>query len=48
MPTRHDDDEELDDAEFPDTEDGDDETAPCPSCHRPIYEDAERCPYCEN
>src|SRR5262249_13446496 len=25
-----------------------DDTVPCPYCGRPVYEDAERCPYCEN
>jgi hypothetical protein len=24
------------------------ETMPCPYCGRAIYDDAERCPYCEN
>jgi hypothetical protein len=23
------------------------ETVPCPYCHRPVYEEAERCPHCE-
>jgi hypothetical protein len=23
-------------------------TVPCPYCKRDIYDDAERCPYCEN
>ena len=27
--------------------DDDDYTMPCPHCKRPIHEDAERCPYCE-
>lgn len=26
----------------------DDVTSPCPYCGRDIYDDAERCPYCEN
>jgi hypothetical protein len=42
---------DLDPAEFPepdwDTND-DVETVPCPYCRRPIYEEAERCPHCEN
>lgn len=24
------------------------DTVPCPHCGREVYEDAERCPYCEN
>jgi hypothetical protein len=24
------------------------DTVPCPNCGRQIYDDAERCPYCEN
>ncbi len=48
---RHgDDDEELDDADYPDPwdEDGDDsdDTIPCPHCREPVYDDAERCPSC--
>jgi hypothetical protein len=42
-------DEDLDDREWPDddgSEDGDDETVPCPHCRKPVYEDAERCPSC--
>jgi hypothetical protein len=31
-----------------DYEDDDDEpTVPCPYCRRPIHEDSQRCPYCE-
>jgi predicted nucleic acid-binding Zn ribbon protein len=30
------------------SDDDDDETIPCPHCRRPVYEDAERCPHCEN
>jgi hypothetical protein len=26
----------------------DDDTIPCPYCRQPVYEDAERCPHCEN
>jgi hypothetical protein len=26
----------------------DDVTMPCPYCGKAIYDDAERCPYCEN
>ena len=29
------------------TREEDDSTVPCPYCNRPIYEDAERCPHCE-
>jgi hypothetical protein len=25
----------------------DEDTIPCPHCHRAIYEDSVRCPYCE-
>src|SRR6478736_3835273 len=44
-----DEDDELDDHEYPDDEEGDDEddeTIPCPHCREPVYEDAERCPSC--
>ena len=30
-----------------DQDDDDDYTMPCPYCRRPIHEDAQRCPYCE-
>jgi len=52
----HDDEEAeplSDDAEFPDEADMDEddgeelaETAPCPYCKEPLYEQAERCPHC--
>lgn len=29
-------------------EDDDESTIPCPHCGRQVYEDSERCPYCEN
>jgi hypothetical protein len=29
-------------------DDDDDETVPCPHCGAAVYEDAERCPRCEN
>ena len=29
-------------------DDEDDETVPCPYCGAAVYEDAERCPRCEN
>ncbi len=48
-----DDDDSLDQSEFPDEADvdhddgdGESETEPCPYCHRPIYEQAEMCPNC--
>jgi len=38
---------DLEDYEYPDEDDaGDDETIPCPHCHEPVYENAERCPEC--
>ena len=43
------DDEFDDDWEAPDADDRDDdeiETLPCPACGKPIYEEAEACPYC--
>ncbi len=33
---------------FDSSEDDDDDTVPCPYCHRPIHEDSQRCPSCEN
>ena len=36
-----------DDDEFDVSADGDDTTIPCPYCRRPIHEEAERCPHCE-
>lgn len=39
-------DDDLDDREYPDADDDDDETVPCPHCREPVYEDAERCPHC--
>ena len=33
--------------EWEDDPDDESETVPCPYCRRPIHEDAERCPYCE-
>lgn len=43
-------DDDLRDDEIPDEADDDDDdgTAPCPHCGAPIFEDSERCPYCEN
>jgi hypothetical protein len=42
------DDSESDDEAFDSSDDDEDETIPCPYCRRPIFEGAERCPYCEN
>jgi uncharacterized paraquat-inducible protein A len=39
------DEDQEDDEDFVEDED-DDETAPCPHCRRPVYEDAEQCPHC--
>ena len=41
----------LDPREFPDPDSDDNghaETVPCPHCRRPVYEEAQCCPYCEN
>jgi hypothetical protein len=44
-----DDDDFADDQDLEASTDEDEEpTVPCPYCHKPIHEDAERCPYCEN
>lgn len=43
MPYHADDDPGSD----PDDDDEGD-TVPCSHCGKPVYEDAERCPYCEN
>jgi hypothetical protein len=50
MPYRHDDSDNLDEAEFPEADDGDDNdgTVACPACRRPVFEQAEWCPHCEN
>ena len=50
MPTRDDDHGELDPREFPepDADDAEAGTRPCPRCRAPVYEEAERCPYCGN
>lgn len=47
---RWDDDDAWDDEadEIDDALDDDDDTAPCPHCGGPIYDDAERCPRCGN
>jgi hypothetical protein len=43
----YDDEDELDESEYPDEDDlDDDETVSCPHCRQPAYEDAERCPNC--
>jgi hypothetical protein len=48
MPFHDDEASELDPEEFPDPDDGNGDlpTVKCPNCRRPIYEEAERCPYC--
>jgi hypothetical protein len=33
--------------DFDSSDDIDDATIPCPYCRRPIHEEAERCPHCE-
>jgi hypothetical protein len=51
MPFHDDDNDALHRAEFPEPDNDqeeDDDTIPCPYCRRPVYEDAERCPHCEN
>jgi hypothetical protein len=53
MPLHHDDNDDLDDREYPEP-DGDEElqatvdTVPCPFCKEPVYDDAEWCPHCRN
>jgi hypothetical protein len=47
------DDASLDESELPDEadvghDDDDVETEACPHCNRPVYEEAEVCPYCGN
>jgi hypothetical protein len=45
----YDDDDDPDDDDLGDDDSGDendDETIPCPHCRKPVYEDAEQCPYC--
>ncbi len=55
----HDEDDNFDDNDGPslsdreapdpsDVDDGDDETAPCPYCRKPVYNEAEICPHCRN
>jgi hypothetical protein len=57
MPFRHDDEDGLDDREFPDPDqeagtDTDEatetDTVPCPFCKAPVYDNAEWCPHCRN
>ena len=56
MPYRDEEDEDLHPWEYPDPEEEVDEeeeeagvgTVPCPYCHRQVYDQAERCPYCES
>jgi hypothetical protein len=42
--------DDLDEREDPEPDEGDDgdETVACPYCGAAVYEDAERCPACEN
>jgi hypothetical protein len=37
--------DDTDDEGWDDDED-DETTIPCPACREPVYDDAERCPYC--
>ena len=48
MPVQRDHDEDWEDESAWEEDDDDNYTVPCPYCKRPIYEDAERCPYCEH
>jgi hypothetical protein len=51
MPYRDDEASDLDPSEWPESdadENGEVETVRCPSCGQHIYEDAQRCPFCEN
>ena len=49
MPFQDDDDLDSADDPEPDEEDEDAvETVLCPYCRRPVYEEAEQCPYCEH
>ena len=41
-------DEDAWDDDGDDGERGEETTIPCPYCRRPIYEDSQRCPHCEN
>lgn len=48
---QYEDDDELDDDDYPDPEDSDgdeEDTVDCPYCGAAIYDDAVRCPRCEN
>jgi hypothetical protein len=47
MPFRNNDREELDEAEFPEPDDEDlDRLDACPHCDSPVFDEAERCPFC--
>lgn len=46
MPYRDDEYDGLDEHEFPDPDDADEITAPCPRCGASIYHDSEQCPRC--
>ena len=41
-------DEDWDGDDWGDDDDDLDDTIPCPYCHEPIHEDAQRCPHCEH
>jgi hypothetical protein len=38
---------EDEEPEYPDYDDDEEPTIPCPHCRREIHEDSDRCPYCE-
>ncbi len=46
MPRWPDDEDDWED-DFDVSDDEDEPTIPCPYCRRPIHEEAERCPHCE-
>jgi hypothetical protein len=46
MPRRTDYDDDWD-GDLDSGEEEGEPTVPCPHCHRQVYEDAGRCPYCE-
>ena len=46
MPFRDDEYEGLDEREFPEPDDADEITVPCPRCGASIYHDSEQCPRC--
>ncbi|MCB9850782.1 MAG: hypothetical protein H6817_08765 [Phycisphaerales bacterium] len=38
--------DDVDDLDVDDLGDDENETLPCPSCGRAVYEDVDKCPYC--